>query len=238
MGRKPQPWLYLCACGHKKHYGCARCLACEKHRRQPPLRTCEWCGRDFRRGGGQAPRFRHDVKRFCSKHCSGLHRMAAGQQPIQDPDVQVRAAIGLAVWREQRRAEWALRRQERHERQQQQRAIRQQQRPTCACGAPYTHTRDKRYWCDACFTQEFHAWRHLCPNCGQEFVGIQAKTYCSPRCATQMRHRLERSSCYVAIGHLHVMERNRMAELMALMRAAHRHLQRPVATYLNIQIAR
>jgi hypothetical protein len=232
-----------CACGGWKSPTSARCLACDKARRKPPLRHCEWCHQAF------VMRQRHaDPKkgagRFCTKRCSGLFRAAAGVMPLQKADVRARAAIGTAQYRELHREEWDWRREER-KRQKEEEQRHQQQKwdreHACSCGASSTTARwvydepyragqtppsgRTRYWCEACFAHEFYARQHVCPNCGEEFYGTERETYCSERCGTQMRKRIERSACYPSIGHLPVDERNKLARLIALMRAAHRRIK-------------
>jgi hypothetical protein len=162
---------------------------------------CEWCGIAFWR-----PRLTNrkvDACRFCSKRCSGARRRA-------------QTAERRAVIREQREQ---LRRQ-RHE-----------ARVTCACGVRIRRRTGR--WCDACYTQRIgNAIReghilarrtgldHLCPNCGQWFRGYDRATFCSSRCVSQMAKR----QCYPHISHLPIDERNQLAELIALVRAANRRL--------------
>ena len=235
-----------CACGQSKGPRSLRCFACNKahlhdarasrlsalnkarHPRQ--IFHCEWCHVEFWRN--REPK---DALRFCSKRCSALRRMAEGKMPIQDPEVQVRLAIANEHRREQYRIarEFRLKEKERQQQQSQQRAQEQHQQwiieTACACGLPHTKSLwtpkhpYMRRWCDACHTQEFYAWLHVCPNCGQEFYGGESVIHCSTRCGKQMAKRRARGS-YPFISNLPIEERNRLAALIALVRAVNRRL--------------
>lgn len=195
----------LCACGRRCHSTSARCLTCNRNRQ--PF-SCEWCGVSFRRKPNP-----HDACRFCSKKCSGALR-TAGSAPVV-------AAFARTFRREL------------------QQALASPKTPIvrlCRCGAPITQWRTG--WCDPCLlvvrgasiraghsVARLLGVAHICPNCGRSFKGYQKATYCSTRCATQMRKRIERGT-YPVIGHLQIDERNKLAELIALTRAVNRRLHR------------
>lgn len=224
-GHRTKP--ILCACGERKARYSMRCKACAMAAtaatvaRRRPAFTCEWCQHEFwrpRKGNDK-----HDRRRFCSKRCSALLRTTARRMPWQNPDVQLRLALEREHRREQQR--------QRQQWLKQQRQQEQQEQTKCACGSPSTQARwtyehpYMRRWCDACYAQEFYAWQHCCPNCGQEFYGEYRNVYCSMRCAKQMRHRHERSDTYPLIGALPLAERNKLAQMIALMRAANRRMR-------------
>jgi hypothetical protein len=194
--------------------------------RRGPAFTCEWCHQSFWRPKKPAA---IDARRFCSKRCAAFKRTAAGLMPFQQVEVQVRLAIATEHRRQQQREERDRREQERK----QQRLDRQQEyqeTTKCACGAPSTITRWNqshpyvRRWCAACHAQEFQAWRHVCPDCGQEFYGAERDTYCSPRC----QHRYTRKGRYPFLGAIPVAERNRLAALIVLVRQARRQINTEV----------
>jgi hypothetical protein len=101
----------------------------------------------------------------------------------------------------------------------------------CLCGAMIT----RRYGrlCNACAAQRktvaqhqaLEARRtdgvvHVCPNCGRTFHGRDQDIHCSSRCA----HHLHKKGRYPTIGTLPIGERNRIASLIALVRAANRRM--------------
>ena len=61
---------------------------------------------------------------------------------------------------------------------------------------------------------------HICPNCGRFFTGKEARVYCSPKCEQQYAGK----GRYPHIGKIPLTERNHLAELIALQRAANRRL--------------
>jgi len=63
---------------------------------------------------------------------------------------------------------------------------------------------------------------HICPNCGQLFNGHDRDVFCSFRCARQLR----KDGRYPTLGALPLDERNRVAELIALVRSARRQIDR------------
>jgi len=226
---------FACACGRPKNSTSAQCWSCYNTGRRGPALICEWCKQTFRRFDRKNPA--KDARRFCSKRCGGLFKAAAGTLPIRTPAALIAWEQNLAL----RRAASEVRREERrHERKllaQERAADRQAHRPTCACGEAFTRVLWNyshpymRRWCEACFAQEFYAHPHICPNCGQDFYGEQTATYCSRHCAKQMRHKIERSpDLYVSIGNFPLTERNNLAALIALMRAANRRLYTTIET--------
>jgi predicted nucleic acid-binding Zn ribbon protein len=223
-----------CRCGGRKAWNSQLCSSCRRQERRGPHQQCEFCGVSFWRYNMGDPA--KDARRFCSRRCSALHRGATGRQTMQNPEIRARI-VGSIAYRqcvEQRHAQAQERQRQREQEWQelqkrlQEQRERYQEETKCACGAPSTIARwtpthpYMRRWCEACHTQEFQAWQHVCPNCGQEFDGEYRTVYCSERCATQMRKRQQRSDTYPSIGGIPLAERNKLAELIALMRAANR----------------
>lgn len=225
-GRKPEPSLYVCACGQRKSYSAVRCLTCERLRRHSPPepRMCEWCGLSFRRklhgGGGD-----HDTGRFCSKKCSGARRRAGTMLRLEQQKQQRFASeIERQIQRELDRAQREL-----------ERAQRDCAPRFCACGTAITNGS----MCQPCATirkvtglyaaremARIAGHEHCCPNCGARFRGLERDVYCSDHCARQLCKRRQR---YPAIGHFPLNERNRLAELIALVRSARRRINKPSA---------
>jgi hypothetical protein len=194
-----------CACGRHKSYGAIRCQACESHRRwpDPQIFLCEWCGQTCQRKNRRDAK--HDARRFCSKRCSGALRTAeakAAQQTIRQAH---------SIQRELERAQ------------------RQYARSVCACGAAVT--RSSRSMCSACWREYSRRWHpltakveHLCPNCGQSFQAPEGRVFCSRRCGVQISKTRDKVRRYPSIGRLPVEDRNHLAALIALTRAANRRI--------------
>lgn len=196
-----------CSCGGQKARYSLRCQACdavrrkcEAVRRMVPTRVCQWCGAEFRRQGDA--RAAHDVLRFCSKKCWGAFRSAIAQAQHE----KYRGA--RQIIRELTRAQ------------------RLYARSVCACGA--TITRPYGSLCTSCrAARRSEAFRirreegvhHLCPNCGQSFRGHTDDVYCSSPCAKQFRKKSRSRIRAIPLD-----ERNRIAELLALVRAANRRI--------------
>jgi len=208
-GRKPKPWIYVCACGQSKSSRAKRCLMCERQRLEQmvPLRICQWCQSEFRRKGRRV-RDGHDILCFCSKKCWGACRSAR----FQAEQNEYRQACQIS--RELKRAQ------------------RLYARSICACGA--TITRRCGTLCNTCAAEHKREGihrarsvsrtagvRHICPNCGESFRGYASDVHCSTRCCKQLRKKGQR---YPVIGALPLQERNRIAELVALVRAARRRI--------------
>lgn len=215
----------ICACGGAKSRKGRQCLACAIRQRRGSALNCEWCRQVFWRR-----KAKRDTRRFCSKQCAMALRILRGRNTFQDLQVRQRAIAGMRQYLHDSAPERARRREQREQWDQQQRQYRiqqQQARTACPCGTISTYTRwtyadpVMRYWCDACYIQEFYAWEHVCPDCGASFFGQYRDTYCSPRCATRLRHMVDRGT-YPAIGRLPLDQRNQLAEMIALMRAANR----------------
>jgi endogenous inhibitor of DNA gyrase (YacG/DUF329 family) len=199
-----------CACGGLKSYGSRQCRACF-NRSMRPTRSCAWCGRAFWRKAKS-----NDARKFCSRQCAGRRK----RSPERDVDVRAfRIEIARAL-----------------------NAAFSDDRPPaprlCACGG--TITRPRGLICRACAGAAVAASRraewsvdqaigidHVCPNCGKDFKGRRGEIYCSFRCQRRYSHAAVRGADhdrYPRIGHLPVTERNDVAALMALVRAANRRL--------------
>ena len=197
----------VCACGQPRSRAAVQCKACETQARRRPF-VCEWCGGSFWRRSN-----RGDTRRFCSKRCSGARRtaIAAAKREIDRHEREIERAIDRAnrpLLREARQRLRALRR--------------------CACGAPVASIHG--VVCAACAAANRRAghrrarrWSrivHCCPSCGNSFFGLEHDVYCSSRCGHQLR-----KGRYPSIGGLPLEERNRIAEFIALVRAAHKQMQ-------------
>ena len=210
------------SCGGPKWAYAIRCQQCDAAARRGPQLWCEWCGQAFwRRHRGKRPD--RDARRFCSKRCSGQRRTAAH-------------VLRMAIAREQQQQQRAYSQEERA----QQRAQLFQAR-TCSCGSLITRRRGR--WCNTCFATRIGDGRraaravarssglsHICPNCGQGFCGYPSDTFCSSLCAKQMRNKRSRGRPYPSIQHLATGDRNRLAEMIALVRAANRRIAAPASS--------
>jgi hypothetical protein len=206
----------LCICGREKSYHRQLCLACRKAARRPPLRYCEWCSAPFRRTKHGRDK---DVFRFCSREChfARLKAIAAVNQETrraQDQAVAHERAIDRALTAAARRAITLLR--------------------ACKhCGASMPEDRRQSVYCgEACriagtaahvrgtrARNKPQGLAHVCPNCGIRFTSHEGDVFCSARCSRQLKHRR-----YGSFRWLDVDERNRIAELVALARAANRFI--------------
>jgi predicted RNA-binding Zn-ribbon protein involved in translation (DUF1610 family) len=61
---------------------------------------------------------------------------------------------------------------------------------------------------------------HTCPNCGDTFIGLPSVVYCGKRC----RDLLGKHGRYPGLRSVPAPERNQVAEMIALVRAARRAL--------------
>lgn len=196
--------MKLCACGQRKTDAATRCQSCATAHRRPMFR-CEWCSAEFwrRRWDGR------DYRRFCSHRCANA---CTGAQVY-------------AVCQARRDSEQAQREIDRELRRAAQRVLLELR--SCSCGGPIT--RPHGTMCTTCAATHRrergreHGIKHLCPNCGQWFRGLETDVYCSPRCARQLR----KKGRYPSIASLATGERNRIAELIALIRAARRRIEQP-----------
>ena len=142
---------------------------------------------------------KHDARRFCSKKCSGAARTAVAL--LRQPQIQQ----AKLVRQEQVKAENEIAR-------------------TIAAAlkrALVTERKPKQ--------KRWHMWRqpqgvHVCPDCGKSFLGHARRVYCSAKCARVYTHHQR----YPAIRGFAVVERNEMASLLSLVRAAQRKLQHAV----------
>jgi len=88
------------------------------------------------------------------------------------------------------------------------------------CGVPIIPGRGR---CEQCrLVIDRRTWvDHVCPNCGKPFEQDDDVVYCSRKCGHQYRHHPGR---YPSIALIPRAERNRIAHLIALVRAARRHI--------------
>lgn len=201
--------------------------------------TCEVCHGPLRRR-----RERNWLVRFCSKRCAGLggvfnqSRTAQGQFTPSAVVVPIRSCetCGTAFQRTRnasdnarfcsrlcafraRTAAAAARaaqvQQARHEARQHRaierefaRLVRGELRRALAFPRPRPPSRPPVFL------------EHVCPNCGQRYMGQERRVYCSPQCSQQYLHH----GNYPPLGAVPLVERNSLATLVALTRAANRHL--------------
>jgi hypothetical protein len=196
-------------------------------RRTPVSFVCKGCGDVITRDPAPA---RDNRREYCSRACKMQVWWRTHEKKLYTPS---EAAVLRSKARELERA--ALRKATSCERQLEreiERAQRLQARSTCACGAkihrPYGRV------CDACASVNKSTGRrrslgagpgHLCPSCGRRFDSLETTVFCSSQCAKRYRHH----GRYPSLGALPLDERNQIAELIALVRSAHRHLQHPSA---------
>lgn len=205
--------LKLCQCGGSKTASAKMCRSCvARHQRR--LFTCQGCGvMHWRRA------WCDDARKYCSRECYFRMKKTraaanAAQQVIDRLSVQAEHEIQRELRRAAQQAQLALR--------------------WCSCGAPLNRRSPRAVCCDACRKERIgrsvsrrrtvsreHGVQHCCPNCGQQFRGYEGDVYCSTRCA----HRYNHHGRYPSIGQLSLTERNRIAELLALVRTARKHIQ-------------
>jgi hypothetical protein len=132
-----------------------------------------------------------------------------------------------------RKAAEADRRRERRIEEQLERVHWQQARTISICTCGVTITRPAATLCKTCYAARMgtvirHAreasriegLNHVCPNCGQQFLGYTADVYCSKRCFRQYT----KHQRYPGLRSLPLNERNQIAAMIALVRAANRRI--------------
>jgi hypothetical protein len=199
--------MHQCACGRRKTEYARTCLVCYNEHRLPPKRQCEGCGKTFMRRQRSRDSFL-----FCSRECYFAVKKARG---IEHQQRKENDRVDREIQRELKRAARSVLRTLRW----------------CECGAPLN--RPTARYCAPCYQQVIGAGirngrriasqqgvGHVCPNCGNIFRGYSTAVYCSVRCARVIAHHRR----YPALRHLPLAERNRLAELVALVRAANRRL--------------
>lgn len=209
--------MKLCSCGRPKFSRSARCLACAKAVRRRAL-TCTYCGVAFwRRKVGDK-----EQRRFCSRECYFSMKKAHA----------VTHAAELQASKANEQIEKVIQRELREAAQQTLLVLR-----WCPCGAPLNRRSVGGRYCRACVATRIrtatrnarHAAseqgiEHLCPNCGQWFKGYEREVYCSVRCGKRMRKVPGR---YPSISEIPIDQRNQLAEYLALIRRARRHIDSP-----------
>jgi len=210
-----------CACGQPKSYRTAQCWTCYNAGRRGPSYQCLGCGAAFWRFHSPTKR---DARRYCSRACffaMKKTRAAENQRVIQarKQSESVESEIHRALRQEAQRTLLALR--------------------LCAeCGGPLSRLSPGGRFCRRCVAYRIatatsrgrRASRevgpeHLCPNCGQTFRGHVQDVYCSLHCAKQYKARHDRcGDTYPTLSHMPLDERNQIAELIALTRAAYRKI--------------
>jgi hypothetical protein len=168
-----------------------------------PTFYCESCAAPFWRR-----RNHKDARRFCSKRCAGVWHRARTLARVQAERAQ--RQIDRELQRAARQAVALLR--------------------WCPCGAALNRRSPGGRFCRACVAERIragHASRerdiaHCCPNCGGSFHGYEAQVFCSKRCAHQLQHK----GRYPTLGRLPLEDRNQLAEMIALVRAARRQIDR------------
>lgn len=198
-------------------------------RRNPDRFVCKGCGQLIKRYPAPA---RDNRREYCSLKCKmrvWWRTHECQRYPPSESLVlrrQIESAQRKALCREQQ-IERAI-----------ERVHWEQARTICSCGA--TIARDSGSnapycrLCRTCATTRIAAINretraairtegvdHVCPNCGQSFRGYVDDVYCSSRCNKQMHKKKGR---YPSIRGLPLDERNRLAELLALVRAARRRM--------------
>jgi len=146
--------------------------------------------------------------------------------PPDDAEIARRQADTLT--QSERRRE--TKRQDQKQRRDQRRQDRKHNPILCRCGAAIF--RPAATLCTSCYADVIGTGirngrqnsrrdgpRHVCPNCGREFFGYETDVYCSPYCGRQYNH--ER---YPSLQDLSRPERNHLAEMIALVRQARRHI--------------
>jgi predicted RNA-binding Zn-ribbon protein involved in translation (DUF1610 family) len=204
---------FTCACGGRRSRNARQCKSCDTAARRGSDFSCEWCGLVFWRKSHNSNKA--DARRFCSKQCSGALKTA--QARAREHVTAIETEFARAV------------EQELHARL----STPQQPVRICSCGAVIT--KKGTGYCAACLPSRVATWcraarsvvrhegvEHVCPNCGHSFRGYVGDVFCSQRCATQLTHHRR----YPSIGAVPYPERNQLAELIALQRAANRRLHK------------
>jgi hypothetical protein len=200
---------FVCACGGKKAREAAACRACYLTNVHADDSTCQWCQQTFRRGQKAPDR---DARKYCSKTCYGAAKRiwapGARGRFVASLRHELRSRLAVFDRRSQTAAPWRR----------------------CSCGAPIENPFGK--CCRRCGAERKGigirsaraisrrvGCEHVCPNCGVRFHGHPGDVFCSAKCGRQLRGR------NFSIRGLPLDERNKLAELIALVRAANRRLQ-------------
>lgn len=205
----------ICACGKSRARNAARCWSCYSAGRKRPLQVCQTCYRTFR-----PKRNLSEVNYQRNKYCSRSCYFAAKQS-------RARArALAAARSREARAIEREFAACFSAELTKRLPAKATVEARLCRCGAPVTQWRTGS--CVACIAARVRAghWEahligvaHICPNCGRSFRGYPGAVWCSEKCGHLMR-----KGRYPSIANVSVDERNKLAGMIALVRAANRRL--------------
>jgi len=210
-----------CACGRPKSRRTVQCRTCFNVKHRSPAFQCAWCTRTFWR-----PKWKDDARRFCSRDC--FFAMKKGRAADRAESEAAEREIQQALYHAAKKVRRSLRR--------------------CVhCAGSMPDDRGGRYCSDACLcavlgtkvretrrTNKAAGIQHQCPNCGVWFPGHPCDVYCSPRCCKQFKTHLGR---YPSLENVFpIEERNRIAGLIALVRAARRQIdfdQNPSAKPVN-----
>jgi hypothetical protein len=189
-------------------------------RRCPASFVCKGCGAITVRRPSPA---RDSRRSYCSDACKMRVWWQTHEKLVYPPlESTVRRKAAEADRRRARRIEEQIERVHWH----QARTIR-----FCSCGA--TITRSTATLCKTCYAAQLgtvlrHArevsridgLNHVCPNCGHGFLGWAADVYCSKRCFRQY----SKHQRYPGLRSLPLTERNQIAAMIALIRAANRRI--------------
>jgi endogenous inhibitor of DNA gyrase (YacG/DUF329 family) len=172
-----------------------------------PTFYCESCAAPFWRRKNHK-----DARRFCSKRCAGTWHRARTAARVQAERTQ--REIDRALLQAARETARLLRR--------------------CPCGASLDRRSAGGRFCRACVAARLRASNirqqkaardygplHCCPNCGRQFQGYEGAVFCSSLCSKRL-HRKR----YPTLAHIPLEERNHLAEMIALVRAARRKIGR------------
>ena len=174
--------------------------------------TCEGCGKIFlRHSNGSGYR---DAMRFCSRLCCFLLRQRLAAESAMERSLarSVRRAVAEIVTK-QRREEW------------------EREHHCSRCGTVVKNR--KSPWCRACVNARQQVRRgrdpklydHICPMCGGTFTGTVGRVCCSSRCLAPYQKRTKTGERrYPRIRTFPVEERNRLAHLLYLTRAAYQRI--------------
>ena len=214
---------HICKCGKACSASATKCRSCYADEKARSVCVCLQCGQSFRprRAVNHA---KGAFNTYCSRACyfAGKRLRATA------------ARLDEAAALEERRIKRAFARHFAAELRRRLPAEVTVQGRFCRCGAPITQARTGA--CQTCLSPARAASAraslsvarvlgaaHVCANCGQSFRGNVSAVHCSRRCANQM-HRRQGRGHYPAIGHIPLAERNRVAELIALVRRANRRI--------------
>jgi hypothetical protein len=214
---------YVCACGRPRANTAAKCLTCYWAERRRQIHICQHCGQSFRPKRSVCTA-RCQNNKYCSRACYFRAKHARAEV----------AASAEAEALEARRAERAFARSFALELRKRLPADHSVMGRFCRCGAAITQFATG--FCAPCIAEIMAARvraghsvarllgvAHICPNCGRSFRGYPRAVCCSRRCDRQIS-KWKKGRRYPSIQHVPVDERNKLAELIALTRAANRRL--------------